>query len=116
MSEDKEKEEEDRRKYSETLGALKGLAELFFNTDDFLEDNIIFYKTMIKIGENTKEDIIKNQETFAELHEKIKSSDIKKAIEEYSQDIYKQLLDLDEGIKKNEKKLKNYMDLKKLIT
>lgn len=103
---------EDEKKSS----AFDIFKDLLFNTDDFFEDNIKFFETLIQVEENTKNNTIKNEEKFAKLYEDVNSEKMKLAIKKSLDEVYVQLLELDKEIEKNKKTLKDFTDMKEKLT
>lgn len=74
------------------------MLDLLFSTQDYIEDNIKFIKTMIEITENTKRNMLDGQAKILDLYTQIKGENLKKQIEEQQIQMYAELLETDKHI------------------
>lgn len=94
---------------------MEDLVDFMFNSEQYLEDNILTIETMIGIKKEQKKQIESSQSKIVDLTLKIKSEGLKKRLIKQQMESFKLLNDIDKDIKENEELLEKLKETKKEI-
>ena len=94
---------------------VNDLLDLILNGADYVDDNIKTVELFLKIFEETKELMLKNQAKIIDLYTSMKTEKIKKEIEKQQADAYLKILETDKQINEMRTILNDLQELKSKI-
>ncbi len=82
---------------------MEDMLDLLFNSEQYINDNILVLKTIIESLEMQKEIIIKSQAKFLNIYSRIESKGLKNRMKQQQNETFLELLKLDKKIEENKK-------------
>ena len=95
---------------------MEDLMELIFNSNQYLEDRILLFETLIEIKKEQKIQIESSQAKIVDLMLKIKSKSIKSKLMKQQIDGFKLLNDIDKDIEEQKEFLETLKETRKEIS